>query len=180
MDGTAAGFDLALYGFRAGRPTPSGRLQIDRALLAVPLLGVVLRNLQFAMYFRTFGILCNGAFPMVDALKIAIDALTNTVLRTDLEPLVDTVRPANGFRAVSDCAISTKPAPQLIRVAEETRPARRDTARAGRPLRGRGGRRTMGRVLAALEPLIIIILGMVVAFIIISILGGVLSINDTI
>ena len=42
------------------------------------------------------------------------------------------------------------------------------------------GRRTMGRVLAALEPLIIIILGMVVAFIIISILGGVLSINDTI
>ena len=36
------------------------------------------------------------------------------------------------------------------------------------------------RMLAALEPLIIIILGMVVAFIIISILGGVLSINDTI
>ena len=42
------------------------------------------------------------------------------------------------------------------------------------------GRRTMGRVLAAMEPLIIIILGAFVAFIIIAILGGVLSINDTI
>ena len=38
----------------------------------------------------------------------------------------------------------------------------------------------MGRVLAAMEPAIIIVLGMVVAFIIVAILGGVLSINDTI
>lgn len=42
------------------------------------------------------------------------------------------------------------------------------------------GRRTMGRVLATMEPLIIILLGALVAFIIIAILGGVLSINDTI
>lgn len=38
----------------------------------------------------------------------------------------------------------------------------------------------MGRVLAAMEPLIIIVLGALVAFIIVAILGGVLSINDTI
>jgi len=42
------------------------------------------------------------------------------------------------------------------------------------------GRRTMGRVLATMEPLIIIVLGLLVAFIIVAILGGVLSINDTI
>jgi general secretion pathway protein F len=35
-------------------------------------------------------------------------------------------------------------------------------------------------VLATMEPLIIIVLGVLVAFIIVAILGGVLSINDTI
>ena len=38
----------------------------------------------------------------------------------------------------------------------------------------------MDRVLAIMEPLVIILLGALVAFIIVAILGGVLSINDTI
>ena len=42
------------------------------------------------------------------------------------------------------------------------------------------GRRTMDRMLATMEPIIIILLGALVAFIIVAILGGVLSINDTI
>ena len=171
---------LALYGFSRWAATPSGRLQIDRALLAMPLLGVVLRNLQFAVYFRTFGILLQRGIPMVDALKIAIDTLTNTVLRTDLEPLVETVktgkRLSSGFGLRHFHKTST---PQLIRVAEET--GQLDaTLLALADRYEEEGRRTMGRVLAAMEPLIIILLGMVVAFIIISILGGVLSINDTI
>jgi general secretion pathway protein F len=38
----------------------------------------------------------------------------------------------------------------------------------------------MDRMLATMEPIIIILLGALVAFIIVAILGGVLSINDTI
>ena len=102
------------------------------------------------------------------------------MLRTDLEPLVETVktgkRLSSGFGLRHFHKTST---PQLIRVAEET--GQLDaTLLALADRYEEEGRRTMGRVLAALEPLIIIILGMVVAFIIISILGGVLSINDTI
>ena len=160
--------------------TPSGRMHIDRMLLAVPLLGTVLKNLQFAMYFRTFGILLQRGIPMVDALKIAIDTLTNSVLRSDLDPLVDTVkagkRLSTGFGVRHFLRTST---PQLIRVAEETGQLD-STLLALADRYEEEGRRTMARVLAAMEPLIIILLGLVVAFIIISILGGVLSINDTI
>ena len=42
------------------------------------------------------------------------------------------------------------------------------------------GRRTMSRLLAAMEPVIIIVLGIMVAIIIMAILGGVMSINETI
>ena len=160
--------------------TPSGRLRLDSMLLDLPLFGKVLRNLQFAIYFRTFGILLQRGVPMVDALRIAVDTLTNTALRKDIEPLVGIVkagkRLSSGFVSPYLGKSSTS---QLIRVAEET--GQLDATLLGLADRYEDeGRRTMGRVLAAMEPLIIIILGALVAFVIIAILGGVLSINDTI
>lgn len=160
--------------------TANGRLRLDSLLLDLPLFGKVLRNLQFAVYFRTFGILLQRGVPMVDALRIAIDTLTNTALRKDIEPLVGLVkagkRLSTGFVSPYLGKSST---PQLIRVAEET--GQLDITLLGLADRYEDeGRRTMGRVLAAMEPLIIIVLGALVAFIIIAILGGVLSINDTI
>ena len=160
--------------------TAGGRLRLDSLLLDVPLFGKVLRNLQFAVYFRTFGILLQRGVPMVDALRIAVDTLTNTALRKDIEPLVSLVkagkRRSTGFVSPYLGKSST---PQLIKVAEET--GQLDATLLGLADRYEDeGRRTMGRVLAAMEPLIIIVLGALVAFIIIAILGGVLSINDTI
>ena len=160
--------------------TAGGRLRLDSLLLDLPLFGKVLRNLQFAVYFRTFGILLQRGVPMVDALRIAVDTLTNTALRKDIEPLVSLVkagkRLSTGFVSPYLGKSST---PQLIRVAEET--GQLDATLLGLADRYEDeGRRTMGRVLAAMEPLIIIVLGALVAFIIIAILGGVLSINDTI
>lgn len=160
--------------------TATGRLRLHSLLLDIPLFGKVLRSLQFAVYFRTFGILLQRGVPMVDALRIAVDTLTNAALRKDIEPLVSLVksgkRLSTGFVSPYLGKSST---PQLIRVAEET--GQLDATLLGLADRYEDeGRRTMGRVLAAMEPLIIIVLGALVAFIIIAILGGVLSINDTI
>lgn len=160
--------------------TTAGRMQLDTMLLEMPLFGKVVKNLQFAVYFRTFGILLQRGVPMIDALRIAVDTLTNVALRKDIEPLVGIVKTGKRLSAgfVSPHFSKTS-APQLIRVAEET--GQLDATLLSLADRYEDeGRRTMGRVLAAMEPLIIIILGAFVAFIIIAILGGVLSINDTI
>jgi len=160
--------------------TISGRLRLDSLLLDLPLFGRVLRNLQFAVYFRTFGILLQRGVPIVDALRIAVDTLTNTALRKDIEPLVALVKAGKRLSAgfVSPY-LGKSSTPQLIKVAEET--GQLDVTLLSLADRYEDeGRRTMSRVLAAMEPLIIIVLGALVAFIIIAILGGVLSINDTI
>ncbi|MDE2413723.1 MAG: type II secretion system F family protein [Comamonadaceae bacterium] len=160
--------------------TAAGRRRIDGAVLAIPLMGKVLRNLQFALYFRTFGVLLQRGVPLVDALRIAIDTLTNQALRQDMEPLVAVVktgqRLSSGLNSLHFAGTST---PQLIRVAEETGQLGSTVLSLSARYEDEG-RRTMGRVLATMEPLIIIVLGALVAFIIVAILGGVLSINDTI
>ncbi|MCW5222514.1 type II secretion system F family protein [Verminephrobacter aporrectodeae subsp. tuberculatae] len=159
--------------------TPPGRLRLDQLLLGLPLFGRVMRNLQFATYFRTLGILLQRGVPLVDALRIALDTLTNAVLRKDMAPLVDTVKAGKRLSSgITSPHLGKSSTPQLIRVAEET--GQLDSTLLGLADRYEDeGRRSMARVLAAMEPLIIIVLGALVAFIIIAILGGVLSINDT-
>lgn len=160
--------------------SPTGRIRLDSSVLRMPLMGNVLRNLQLAIYFRTLGGLLQRGVPLVDALRIASDAVTNTALRKDLEPLVGVVksgkRLSTGFTSAHFSQSSTQ---QLMRVAEETGDLD-GTSLALADRYEEEGRRTMSRLLAAMEPLIIIILGVIVAIIIIAILGGVLSINDTV
>lgn len=160
--------------------TDAGRRSLDGAVLRLPLLGRVLVQLQFALYFRTFGTLLQRGVPMVDALRISIDTLTNAALRAEMQPLTAMVKSGQrlsvGFDSPRFARSSTR---QLVRVAEET--GQLDATLLSLSVRyEEEGRRTMGRVLAAMEPGIIIVLGMLVAFIIVAILGGVLSINDTI
>ncbi|MEZ5718447.1 MAG: hypothetical protein R3E55_08335 [Burkholderiaceae bacterium] len=54
----------------------------------------VVKNSQFAVYFRTFGILLQRGVPMAHALRIAVDTLTNVALRKDIESLVGIVKQA--------------------------------------------------------------------------------------
>ncbi|MDR2129449.1 MAG: type II secretion system F family protein [Burkholderiaceae bacterium] len=158
--------------------TPDGRLKTHGALLDLPLLGRVVRNLQFAIYFRTLGTLLQRGVPLVDALRIGIDTLTNAALRADMEPLVAQVKAGGRLSAgFSTRYLGKSSAPQLIRVAEET--GQLDETLLSLADRYEDeGRRTMGRLLTVVEPLIIIVLGIFVAFIIVSILSGVLSVND--
>ena len=175
-----AGLATLMFLLSRWSATESGRTRLHSMLIEMPLMGKVIKNLQFAVYFRTFGNLLQRGVPMVDALHIALDTLTNTALRKDFEPLVGMVKAGKRLSAgfVSRHFDKTG-TPQLIRVAEET--GQMDTTLLSLADRYEDqGRRTMDRVLAIMEPLVIIFLGALVAFIIVAILGGVLSINDTI
>lgn len=158
----------------------AGRLRLDGWVLRLPLLGQVASGLQLAIYFRTLGGLLQRGVPLVEALRIGGDAITNTALRGEVEPLVGLVktgkRLSTGFQSPR---FQRAGAAQLMRVAEETG----ELAGTALGLADRyeeEARRTMARMLAALEPIIIMVLGVFVALIIMAILGGVMSINDVV
>ncbi|MCS6810615.1 MAG: type II secretion system F family protein [Tepidimonas sp.] len=159
---------------------PSGRLAVDCLLLRLPVLGDVVAALQSAVYFRTLGMLLQRGVPMLDALRYAAETLTNQALAAEARPLVEH---AKAGRRLSDGflgrRLGERGAASLIRVAEETGQLAPTLARLGERFE-EDSRRVMARLLSMVEPLIIIALGTIVAFIIIAILGGVLSINEAI
>lgn len=159
---------------------PSGRLAVDRLLLRLPVLGEVVAALQSAVYFRTLGMLLQRGVPLLDALRYAAETLTNHALAAEARPLVEH---AKAGRRLSDGFVGQRlgerGAAALIRVAEETGQLAPTLTRLGERFE-EDSRRVLARLLSMVEPLIIIALGTIVAFIIIAILGGVLSINETI
>jgi general secretion pathway protein F len=160
--------------------TEGGRMSIDEAALGIPLLGKVIQNLQFAVYFRTLGMLMQRGVPLAEALGISLDTVNNHVLRSEVKPVVDIVKRGKRLsEAFRNNRFGSRGTMQLIRVAEESGQLEQTLLSLSERFEEES-RRTMTRVLSTIEPLIIICLGAVVAFIIIAILGGVLSINETI
>ncbi len=158
----------------------SGRLAIDGLQLRLPLLGPVILALQGAVYFRTLALLLQRGVPLPISLNISAEAVVNAQLRQQVLPLAELVKTGKplslGCRSI---ALGQGGVHQLLRVAEQTGQLQPTLTALSLRLE-ESARATLGRLLSVIEPLIIICLGLLVAFIIIAILGGVLSINDTI
>ncbi len=98
------------FGFRQVTKSPSGKLQIDRFLLAVPVSGVLLTKVTLARFARTFSAMLSSGITVVEALSISSKVLENEVfkrvvmgLREEIikgESLSNAMRGANVFPVV--------------------------------------------------------------------------------
>lgn len=74
----------AVFGVQRLLKIPSIRLTYDRRLLHLPLLGKLSRGINTAQFASTLSILSSSGVPLVDALKIAAEVLSNTWLRKNV------------------------------------------------------------------------------------------------
>ena len=116
--------------------------------------------------------------PLLTALAIATDTVSNTVLQKSLARVTPLVKEGGKVvHAISATGIFEPLAINLIRVGEETGrigPMMIELAN----ILNREVEVGIKRLLTLLEPLLILVLGFLIAGIIISILLGILSIND--
>lgn len=64
---------------------------IDRAILLIPLFGNISRNYQISNIFRTIGLLLKSEVGMLEALKISAEVNTNLVYRQALKEVVENI-----------------------------------------------------------------------------------------
>lgn len=158
--------------------SPQGRLWWQTRLLRVPLVGRLMLKYELTLFSRSLGTLLGNGVPLLTALHIATETVTNAVLRQALSDVAPRVK--EGSKVV-DAIISTQIfeplAINLIRVGEETGrigPMMLELAK----ILNRDVEIGIKRGLTLVEPLLIIVLGLMIASIIVSILLGILSIND--
>ena len=153
------------------------RQRFDAAWLGVPLVGRVARGYNAARFAGTLAMLANAGVPILKALQTAAETLGNRALRADaLEALVQVREGAPLAAALA----AKKRFPGLLamfaRLGEQTGQLPQMLDRAARQLSGEVQRRAMA-LATILEPLLIVVMGMVVMLIVLAVLLPIIQLN---
>ena len=153
------------------------RQRFDAALLGVPLVGRVARGYNAARFAGTLAMLANAGVPILKALQTAAETLGNRALRADaLEALVQVREGAPLAAALA----AKKRFPGLLamfaRLGEQTGQLPQMLDRAARQLSGEVQRRAMA-LATILEPLLIVVMGLVVMLIVLAVLLPIIQLN---
>lgn len=167
---------LALLGWRALRD-PAIRLAADGALLRVPLLGRLIRDLHAARLSRTLATMVANRLPLVEGLALTADTVHNRALRSATLGLVEAVRGGGSLSgALKRAGVFPPLLVTLAASGEASGRLGRMLERAAEYLEREFDAFT-ATMLALLEPVIIVLMGAVVALIVLSILLPILQLD---
>lgn len=157
---------------------PVSKKAWDGRFLNLPMLGEVLTNMETANFSRTFGTLLGNGVSILKSLGIVRETVTNTVLAEFLEDCEEQLKQGRTMsEALSRENLFPKLAVQMIKMGEETGRLEEMLLRVA-VIYDKQLKTTIQRMLALLEPALIISLGLMIAGIIVSILLAILSVND--
>jgi len=150
----------------------------DYRFLKIPLINDLIVKIQVASFSRTLETLLGNGVTLLSALSIARETLTNVAIADTVEKAADSLKQGGGMSEVLiDSGQFPKMALQMIKLGEETGRLQEMLAKVA-IVYDKEIKTAIQRMLALLEPALIVILGIVIAGIIISILMAILSVND--
>ena len=157
---------------------PVRRKVWDRRFLTMPLFGDIILHMETANLSRTLGTLLGNGVSILKSLGISRETAGNTVIADMLE---DAEQQLKQGKTMSDALTKTECFPrlaiQMIKIGEETGRLEEMLLRVA-TIYDKQLRTAIQRMLALLEPVLIIGLGLMIAGIIVSILLAILSVND--
>jgi len=169
---------VAAVGIRTAYGRPALRIRIDSAWLHLPLLGRLARGYNSARFASTLALLALAGVPILRALQAAAETLHNQAMRADALDALVLVR--EGAPLASALA-QKKRFPGLLgmfaRLGEQTGQLPVMLQRAATQLSAEVQRRAMA-LATILEPLLIVVMGLVVMLIVLAVLLPIIQLNQ--
>ena len=168
------GVGAARWALRA----PELRYRFDAAWLGLPIIGRLSRSYNAARFANTLAMLAAAGVPILKALQAASDTLSNQAMRRDAQDALVAVR--EGAPLASALA-QKKRFPGLLsmfaRLGEQTGQLPLMLQRAASQLSSEVQRRAM-QLATLLEPLLIVLMGLVVMLIVLAVLLPIIQMNQ--
>ncbi len=150
----------------------------DGRFLKLPLAGTIILHKETANISRTLGTLLGNGVSILAALVIVRETVDNLVLAAAIQDTEEQLKQGKNMSdALLEKGIFPKMAMQMIKMGEETGRLEEMLLRVA-TIYDKQLRVSIQRMLALLEPALIISLGLMIAGIIVSILLAILSVND--
>ncbi len=165
-------------GVRAYYKTPQGRLKIDELLLKMPVFGDIRAKTTLVELTRTLSLLVSAGISLLLALEIATDAVENMVFKQALQKIYKEVEKG---QTLASSVAHRQEFPvlmsQMISVGEETGKMDEVLLKLSSYFESESEHAVKG-LTTALEPLIMIVLGLGVGFLIIAIIMPIYNLTN--
>ncbi len=158
--------------------TESGRYLTDSISLKIPLIGGLVQKLAVTRFAQTLSTLINGGVPILDAMRIVKHIVNNQVMSTALDNVCDSIKQGEGIAPpLKRTGIFPPIVIHMISVGEKSGQIEEmlNNIAESYELEVEA---TLNSLTSLLEPLIILVMGAVVAFIVLSILLPIFEMNQ--
>ena len=171
---------IGIYGFRKWAKTKDGELVIDTLLLKLPVFGKLINQTILAEFSRTFGLLVGTGTLVVEALVETSETTGNVLFKN---AIMDVSKQVEKGVTVGDAMAYYPLFPslliQLVRIGEQTGKVDETLVKASEYFE-REVDQTVKTLTTAMEPFIMVVLGIGVAFLIISVITPIYSLISSI
>lgn len=156
--------------FRRWVSTPDGKYTFDEFLLKIPIVGKIIRGTSLTSFTRTFGLLTAAGVPILDAITIVSDVTNNAVYKKALSETRQGVeRGLTMSTQLNEVGVFPKIVSQMYRVGEETGKVDKISFKLAEYFESEADH-LVKNLTVVIEPIILIILGVGVAFLVLSII----------
>jgi len=170
-----------VLGFAKFKKTPRGRSLWQRFLLRIPFkIGDIFHKVALARWSRTFSALMGAGVPLLQAIDITAQTAGNVVIEEAMANVTTSVK-AGGTIAepLMDCAVFPSMVGHMVKVGEETGALTTMLSKIGDFYEDQVDA-SVRALTSILEPVMIVFVGGIVGFIVISMYLPLFSIYDTI
>jgi general secretion pathway protein F len=169
---------LGVWGFRRWKRSEKGRARWDLMKLRMPIFGKLFRMISIARFSRTLGTLLNSGVPLLNAMTIVRSVVDNAVMEGVVDRAREAIREGESIAGPLERSKQFPPmVTHMIAIGEKTGELEQmlDNVSNSYELQVDSKVSTLTTVL---EPLMIVVMGVVVALIVFAILTPMLKMNE--
>jgi len=172
---------LTVFGFHRIRTSPEGRRGLERAMLRIPLLGIVVGRFALVRFCRMLGTLVGAGVPLIAALQVAKEAIGNQVLSDTVAVAIEQVQRGNSLaRSLHQCPTLFPPSVvEMVSVAEESGRIDKELVRLAGAYEGELDRR-LKMLVALAEPALLFVMAVLVGTVVIGMLLPIFNLQELI
>lgn len=171
---------LGAWGFRAYRKTPAGRKKLDALVFKIPVYGELQREIVLTEFTRTLALMVGSGVSILEGMAVTAAVVSNTLISDAIKDAADKIE--KGFPVAFSFAKHPDAFPyilsQMIAVGEETGKMEDVLNKVSHIFEMESDQKVKG-LTSAIEPIVMIVLGLGVAFLMIAIIMPIYNLTSS-
>lgn len=149
--------------------TPEGNYFLGHLILKIPIVGRIVTNVTLTNFNRTFGLLTSAGIPLLESIGVVSDLTDNPVFKKALKESYAGVEKGLSFSSLLTANVFPRIVGQMVKVGEETGKVDEIFFKLAEYFESEADH-LVKNLTVAIEPIVLIVLGIGVGFLVISII----------